>query len=263
MTPNDTGVDQAQLEAFAKAHLTQHKKLTRERDRVRALTAQTDRRLREAQQAGRADEEAFFSAYARLLQSYARQFELLSPSLEVVTVPDPATLVAIETQALISQALALQVELLNLNQLYRLLDADLAAATAGEPAAVDGPAAWQAIRGRVASERVWLDALKQFHYGFPAVQQSVLAVGELMANVAKLPAGPATLARAKEVNVPVVRGELYRLEAFLRRFPEGQALLEGTRIARLEALQETPAQQAPVARKRSLTDKIKDVFNKP
>lgn len=262
MTPNDTGVDQAQLEAFAKAHLTQHKKLIRERDRVRALAAQTDRRLREAQQAGRADEVAFFSAYARLLQSYTRQFELLSPSLEVVTVPEPATLVALETQALISQALALQVEVLNLNQLYQLLDADLAAAVEGAPPAVAGPAAWQTIRDRLGSERAWLEALKQFHFGFPAVQQSVLAIGELMAGVAKLPAGPTTLLRAKEVNVPAVRGELYRLEAFLRRFPEGQALLEGTRIARLEPLLESPA-QAPVARKRNLTDKIKDIFGKP
>jgi hypothetical protein len=261
MATHDTDMDQAQLEAYAKATLARQKKLLKERDRLRRFLSLSEGHLRAAERDGLAEEATFFGLYVQLLQGYMRQFELLNPSTEILTVPEPATLMAMEWQNLVNQMLSLRLEAINLGRVDRLLAADLEPAAAGQPPVLKGPAAWQALRAQFATHPDWVEALRRFHADFPAFREAVVTATGLMDELTQAPAGPGRLQRARDAHLPALRGELYRLEAHLR-FPEVQALVAAVRVFRADEGPSAASEDAAavVPRKRNLTDKIKDIF---
>ncbi|MOA09279.1 hypothetical protein D3C78_1290990 [compost metagenome] len=145
---------------------------------------------------------------------------------------------------------------LALDRLYRLIEADLDGAIAGRPAGPGLPPAWLGLRAQLAAHPDWVEGLNRFRMEYPPFKERVALTVQLIESLETKPMGPARLAEAKQLNVPGLRGEHYRLEANIRRFPGGLALLEATSYPRL------PEEAGPAggARKRNLTDKIMGLF---
>ena len=248
--------EQQAAEAAVTSLAQSHRRMMQERERLRRAAEATRAKADQAKQAGKLDEAAYYEASHRMFAAFQAQVECFNLSADVLMLPDPAAIAAMEYHALIRHAYATWVAQLGLDRLHRLLEADMDAAMAGRPAGPGLPPAWIGLRSQLASHPDWVEGLNRFRMEYPAFKERVTLTVQLIEALEARPMGPARLAEAKELNVPGLRGEHYRLEAHIRRFPGGLALLEATGFPRL------PEEAVPAAgaRKRNLTDKIKGLF---
>lgn len=251
-----TGEENKAAEAAVTSLAQSHRKLLQERERLQRAIDATAARAAAASQQGRADEAAYYQASQRMFQAFQAQVAGFNLDGEVLTLPDAAAMAAMEYHALIRYAMATQVAQLSLERLYKLLEADMDPALAGAPARAGMPPAWLGMRSQLAAQPDWVAALTRFRTEYPAFRERMALTMQLIDGLQGRPAGPSRLGEAKELNVPGLRGEHYRLEAHVRRIPGGLALLDETGFPKLEAT----LVPAAGGRKRALTDTIKGLF---
>lgn len=250
-------MDQSKLEALVDDYLEAQRKMSRERQRLQQLAAGTATQLKEAKAAGLALEERFFTVYAKLIQVLLGQIERFkvdaTPSLL-----GAGAMLGIKWSSIETQLMLLHLDQLNLAALFALIESDFEAAIAGQPPQGAYPAAWLAVRPQLASSPDWQQAVRAFSLDYPDFAQAVEQAVTQFDRIASTPLQPAHLKEAKALELPTLRGQHYRLETHFRKLPEGQALLDGTRIRPVEIGSTVPQAQESPGKK--LTGMLKGLF---
>jgi hypothetical protein len=247
--------ERARWEKIANEHADTVRRLKGDRARTRRLLDAAARRLAESP----AEPEAsYLQAHVRLLESFLRHVQLQDVDNEVWNVPEPATLAAIDWEALESTAALLQMGRLNMQRLATLIETDLEPALAGAPAPAGQPIAWARLRPTLAARPDWVEALKRFRMEFGAYHDVAGSTLDAFEALRAQPATPDRLAGAKAIGLPSAKGAQFRLESIFRRLPEGEAFLLAMKIDTPEpAPGDAPLEErVPPTKKRSLTDQV-------
>lgn len=256
MADFDSPEDKQQWEARVSTEVQLRQKLRKDRTRLKQQLDAVTRRLQDGQETP--DDRAMLGVLQRFLQSGLRQIELYDIDGTDLKPFEPATLAAMELGGLEALFYMVQLQQLNLEALHELLARDWAAAVAGE-APTQVPASWLKVRGTIAKQPAWIEAVRRFEEDYPAYREGVLLATELYVRIEAMPAGQAKLQAMKELNLPAIKGMHYRLESLFRPLPHGEAVLQGTR--RYAPEPEAAAASEPVgSAKRSLTDRLKNMF---
>ncbi|MFN3431740.1 MAG: hypothetical protein ACK46X_17525, partial [Candidatus Sericytochromatia bacterium] len=142
-------------------------------------------------------------------------------------------------------------------RLASLIETDLDAALAGEPAAADHPAPWARLRPTLSSRADWVEALRRFRTEHAAYDELAATTLTAFDALRGQPASPDRLAGAKALGLPSAKGAQFRLEAILRRLPEGEAFLLAMKFETPEPAADAAVEErVPPAKKRSLTDQV-------
>lgn len=235
---------------LATAHVDNQKKLRQSRDRLRALHAQVLRLARDAEAKRRDEELTFLRLYQRLTENFLQQLELLPLDTDEWPMMEPATQARLEWGNLVAQYLLLQLEQRNLEPLQQILERDLDAALAGEPAVGEVPVGWRVVRSRLAGSAEWSETLRRFREEYPEFREAVMACMQAFETLAFLP-GAERLKAAKSLNIPALSGIQYRLVAGFRRVEGGEALLADLRLYPLDL-----DEASLTVPKKSLTDRV-------
>lgn len=243
--------EKAQWESLSHTHADTQRKLKAERQRVRRLLDAAAARLGEAAE----PELSYLQAHMRLLESFLRHVQLQDVDGDVWNVPDAATMAALEWETLESTAWLLQMGRLNMAHLKAVLDADLEPAIAGQSPVGPQPAAWAELRPSLSTRGDWADALKRFRMEYAAYEEQAATALNAFDDLRNLPATPDRLTRGKLAGLPATKGAQFRLEALLRRLPEGESFLLGMKLPTPDA--PPTAAEVPVrASRKSLTDQV-------
>jgi hypothetical protein len=256
MADFDSPEGKQQWEARISTEVQLRQKLRQDRTRLKQQLEAVNRRLQDDRETP--EDRAMLGVLQRFFQSGLRQIALYDVDGTELKPFEPATLAAMELGNLETMVHMAQLQQLNLEALHQLLARDWAAAVAGEgPTQV--PASWLKVRGAIAQQPAWTEAVRRFEEDYPAYRESVQLASELYVRIEAMPAGQAKLQALKELNLPAIKGMHYRLESLFRPLPHGEAVLQGTRRYVPEA--EPAAGREPVGgAKRSLTDRLKNMF---
>lgn len=244
---------------FAEQHHKQKQKMLAKRLDLKRMLALTTARLNKAKQGKKALEIDFLNDQHRLLQLALKQMEIYNldtdvyQSLEGVTYPD------YQLRDLEIRLLKLRLEAVDFRLLDQLLEADLAAARAGEAAQATYKEPWLTLRGRVAQEAELGEKFNRFREANREFQAGLAEASEAFSMLTGVPHPKERLEQAKGINIPAVNGLAYRVNTALQQIPEGPGLLGSLRPAGISFRKGEKPSEHP-ATKTNLTDRLRGLF---
>ena len=241
----------------ASAYLHQQKKMRQEREKLQAQLAMYGAQARAAEAENRKEAQTYFSLGQEVVQRLLHQLDGFDLEDDNLTAPSTAALAAVEMLMLEAQFYRLRMDQLDFDRLYRLVSppktGPLGARTAD---AVEEPEAWRKIKAGLEESPAWREAIERFRADYPLFKDAVSTAVPLFDQLTAMPPGPDRLNGLKEIGVPALLGQHYRLEALFRPLPDGEALIEQVRVKPKAGVSAEPGGKG-----RKLTNRLRAFFN--
>ena len=259
----------------ASAYLHQQKKMRQEREKLQAQLAMYGAQARSAEAEGRREAQTYFGLGQEVVQRLLHQLDGFDLEDDNLTAPTPAALAAVEMLMLEAQFYRLRMDQLDFDRLYRLVSPPKTGPLGVKPATgplgkkpatgplgarvadvVEEPEIWRKIKAGLEESPAWREAIERFRADYPLFKDAVSTAVPLFEQLIALPPGPDRLSGLKEIGVPALLGQHYRLEALFRPLPDGEALIDQVRVKPKAGLSAEPDGKG-----RKLTNRLKAFFN--
>lgn len=258
----------------ASAYLHQQKKMRQEREKLQAQLAMYGAQAQAAEAENRREAQTYFSLGQEVVQRLLHQLDGFDLEDDNLTAPTPAALAAVEMLMLEAQFYRVRMDQLDFDRLFRLVTPPKTGPLGGRPVTgplgrkpatgplgakapeLEEPEVWRKIKAGLEESPAWRDAIERFRADYPLFKDAVATATPLFEQMTAQPPGPDRLNGLKEIGVPALLGQHYRLEALFRPLPDGEALIEQVRVKPKAGLSPEPGGKG-----RKLTNRLRAFFN--